>query len=144
MLYAVSCAIKQNKPIFLDYTGHGCANCRDVEARVWSDASILPLLKNELVVLALYGDDKKLTLPENERYKNEFGKEVTTLGKQASDFMYSKFKQQAQPYYTMLVIDSKASVKGKLVLREVQPPMSYTLDVSLFRKFLEKGLKGYL
>ena len=139
---AINCAGAQNKPIFLDFTGHGCANCRDMEARVWSDPTVLPLLQKEVVMLALYGDDKKVTIPENEHYSNDFGKETKTLGKQSSDLMYSKFRQQAQPYYAMLAVDTKASKNGKIVLRELQPAQSYDLNIGNFRKFIENGVKS--
>lgn len=139
---AINCAVTQNKPIFLDFTGHGCANCRDMEARVWSDPSILPLLKKEVVMLALYGDDKKLTIPENEQYTNSFGKQITTLGKQASDLMYSKFQQQAQPYYVLLAVDVESSKNGKIVLRELQPAQGYDLNIGNFKQFIGNGLKA--
>ena len=61
---ALECAEKQNKPLFIDFTGHGCVNCREMEATVWSDPEVLKRLKNDYVVVALYVDEKT-ELPES-------------------------------------------------------------------------------
>lgn len=81
---AMSIAKIKNKPLFIDFTGHGCVNCREMEANVWSDPAVLDLLENEFVVVALYVDDKT-TLPENEWIKSSYdGKVKKTLGKKMS------------------------------------------------------------
>ncbi len=64
---ALACAREQGKPLFIDFTGHGCVNCREMEARVWSDPAVLERLKNDFVVVALYVDDRG-ELPEDEWY----------------------------------------------------------------------------
>ncbi len=82
---ALKCAKAQNKPLFIDFTGHGCVNCREMEQSVWSDPRILNMLKNDYVVVALYVDDKK-TLPEDEWYISDYdGKQKKTLGKKNAD-----------------------------------------------------------
>ncbi|MCA6416025.1 MAG: thioredoxin family protein [Cytophagales bacterium] len=82
---ALACARQQNKPLFIDFTGHGCTNCREMEARVWSDPQVLQRLKNDFVVVALYVDDKT-KLPENEWYTSSYDKKVKkTIGKQNAD-----------------------------------------------------------
>lgn len=68
---ALKCAQAQNKPLFIDFTGHGCVNCREMEQTVWSDPRVLDMLRNDFVVVALYVDDKT-TLPENEWYVSEY------------------------------------------------------------------------
>ena len=59
-------AAKVGKPVFIDFTGHGCVNCREMEARVWSDPEVLEILRDDDVICALYSDDKKV-LPEEGR-----------------------------------------------------------------------------
>lgn len=72
---ALECAQKQNKPIFIDFTGHGCVNCREMEATVWSDPRVLKRLKNDYVVVALYVDEKT-ELPESEWYVSAHDQKV--------------------------------------------------------------------
>ena len=88
---ALKCAKAQNKPLFIDFTGHGCVNCREMEQSVWSDPRILNMLKNDYVVVALYVDDKK-TLPEDEWYISDYdGKQKKTLGKRMLTFRSNIF-----------------------------------------------------
>ena len=90
------------KPVLLDFTGHACVNCRKMEERVWSDAKVLEVLKNEIVLISLYVDDKR-SLPENEKYTSETtGKKIKTIGNKWSDFQIKKYKANAQPYYVLL------------------------------------------
>lgn len=99
---ALKCAQAQNKPLFIDFTGHGCVNCREMEQTVWSDPRVLDMLRNDFVVVALYVDDKT-TLPENEWYVSEYdGKKKKTLGKKNADFQIKKFDSNAQPNYILL------------------------------------------
>lgn len=95
-------AKKVGLPVLLDFTGHACVNCRKMEERVWSDPKILPILKNDIVLISLYVDDKR-DLPENEQYISEItGKKVITIGKKWSEFQIKKYKANAQPYYVLL------------------------------------------
>ena len=81
---AMEAAIAQDKPLFIDFTGHGCVNCREMEQRVWSDPEVQRLLREEFVVVSLYGDDKKnvpeedwVTLPNGKVLKeNLVGKDI--------------------------------------------------------------------
>lgn len=73
-------AAKVDKPLFIDFTGHGCVNCREMEARVWSDPQVLDILRRDYVIAALYSDDKKV-LPENEWVTADSGKVLKSLGK---------------------------------------------------------------
>ena len=130
---ALECAKEQDKPLFIDFTGHGCVNCREMEARVWSDAEVLDRLRNEYVVVALYVDDKT-TLPESEWVTSEYdGKVKKSIGKVNADFQISRFKINAQPYYCLLDTD------GNLLV----PPMGYNLNVSEFVGFLDEGLSKF-
>lgn len=130
---AVSYAKKVKKPLFIDFTGHGCVNCRKMEEYVWSDPQVLKRLKENYVVVALYVDDKT-TLPESEWYTSEYdGKVKKTLGKQNFDFQITRFNGNAQPYYVLLDNNEEPLLR----------PKSYDAEVSNFIQFLDKGLKEF-
>ena len=129
----LACAKAQNKPIFIDFTGHGCVNCREMEASVWSDTRVLDLLENEFVIIALYVDDKQ-KLPESDWVTSTYdGKVKKTLGKKYADFQITRFGVNAQPYYVLLDYD-------ETMLAE---PKSYNLNPDHFIEFLNKGLKKF-
>ena len=126
---ALACAKAQNKPLFIDFTGHGCVNCREMEANVWSDPKVLELLKTKYVVVALYVDDKK-SLPESEWFKSTYdGKTKKTIGAKFADLQITRFGVNAQPFYVLL------DHQGQLLV----PPRAYDLNVQKFVDFLEKG-----
>ena len=125
-------AAKVDKPIFIDFTGHGCVNCREMEARVWSDPAVLDLLRNEFVIVALYTDDK-MPLPQSEWVTTESGKTLKTLGKVNANYALTRFGVNAQPYYVI-------QGKGGEVLGT---PRGYDLDVTGFVEFLRKGVEEY-
>ena len=130
---AVACSKKQNKPIFIDFTGHGCVNCREMEADVWSDPRVLKLLRNNYVILALYVDDK-YKLPKDEWVKSTYnGKILKTLGKKNANFQIVKFGVNAQPFYVLM--DNKGDV--------LVQPKAYDLNVDHFIRFLKQGIKNY-
>ncbi len=130
---ALACAKEQNKPIFVDFTGHGCVNCREMEARVWSDPAVLERLQNDFIMLALYVDEKK-ELPESEWYTSEYDSKVKkTIGKQNADFQIRRFNNNAQPYYVIL------DASGELIVE----PIAYERDISKFLEFLEKGKDNF-
>ena len=129
----MACARKQNKPVFIDFTGHGCVNCREMEANVWSDPRVLERLKNNFVVIALYVDDKS-TLPESEWITSTYdGKVKKTLGKKYADFQISRYGVNAQPYYVLL--DGK---EQKLI-----EPRAYDLNADHFVEFLDTALAEF-
>ncbi len=98
----VEYAKEVDKPILLDFTGHACVNCRKMEERVWSDPKILDILKNDIVLISLYVDDKR-SLPESEQYVSETtGKKIKSIGNKWSDFQIKKYNINAQPYYVLL------------------------------------------
>jgi thiol:disulfide interchange protein DsbD len=130
----LDCAKKLNKPVFIDFTGHGCVNCREMEARVWSDPRVLKRLREDYVIIALYVDDKKIHLPESEWVISTYdGKVKKTLGKKNQDFQISRFNQNTQPLYALLNPD------GELLV----PTRSYNLDIEDFIDFLDSGLEAY-
>jgi thiol:disulfide interchange protein len=129
----MACARKQNKPVFIDFTGHGCVNCREMEANVWSDPRVLERLRNQFVVIALYVDDKS-TLPESEWVTSTYdGKVKKTLGKKYADFQIAKYGVNAQPYYVLL--DNKEQMLVK--------PKAYDLNADHFVEFLDSALAEF-
>ncbi len=130
---AKECARIQNKPIFIDFTGHGCVNCREMEARVWSDPRVLKILKEDYVIAALYVDDKT-ELPEKDWYISEYdGKTKKSIGKQNADYQIVKYVNNAQPFYVLM--DAEENMLFE--------PKAYDLDIENFIRFLESGIKKY-
>jgi len=128
-------ARKTGKPIFLDFTGHGCVNCRKMEAAVWSDEQVLERLRNEYVIISLYVDDRT-RLPEDQQYVSDFGgreRTIRTVGNKWSDFQARRFGINSQPYYVLL--DHQE--------RPLAPPYSYNTNVSQFIEFLDAGISAF-
>lgn len=121
---------KTGKPVFIDITGHGCVNCREMEARVWSDPQVLALLRDDYVICALYTDDKTV-LPESEWVTTPSGKVLKTLGKINSNFALQAYGVAAQPYYIL------QSPEGK----QLTAPRSYDLSIDGFLTFLRSGVE---
>ncbi len=121
------------KPIFVDFTGHGCTNCREMENRVWSDPEVLKRLRENFVLVALYVDDKVIEMPQNEWYTNKSGKQVKLLGKKNAEIQTEKFNTNSQPYYVILDSD------GNLLVS----PRAYDLNIEAFKKFLDSGAEAY-
>ena len=132
MKEAEAYAEKVGKPIFIDFTGHGCVNCREMEARVWADPAVQQILRDEYVIVALYTDDK-MPLPESDWVTTESGKVLKTLGKVNANYALTRFGVNAQPYYVL-------QGKGGVVLGE---PRGYDLSVEGFVEFLQKGVEEY-
>jgi thiol:disulfide interchange protein DsbD len=100
-------AKKVGKPVFLDFTGHSCTNCRKMENAVWPDPEVLKRLKNDFVVVSLYVDDRT-ELSEAEKYVSKYtGKKVKTLGNRNVDLQVSKFNSNAQPLY--VIVDAEGN-----------------------------------
>lgn len=124
-------AEKADKPLFINFTGLGCMNCREMEARVLSDSQITEMLRNDYVVVDLFGDDKR-EAPESSWITTENGKVLKTVGKINSYYVLKEYGINAQPYYIL-------KGHGRLLSQ----PRSYNLDVEAFREFLRKGLEEY-
>ena len=132
MKEAEAYAAKVGKPIFIDFTGHGCVNCREMEARVWSDPTVQQILRDEYVIVALYTDDK-MPLPESDWVVTESGKTLKSLGKVNANYALTRFGVNAQPYYVL-------QGKNGAILGE---PRGYDLSVEGFVNFLRKGVEEY-
>ncbi len=123
-----------NKPLFLDFTGHGCVNCREMEARVWSDPRVLKKLKEDYIVVSLYTDDKT-SLPENEQFNSEILKtQVNTIGKKFQHLQAEKYGTVAQPYYVLL------DTEGEKLVAE---PIGVEFNIEAYLAYLDKGLAEF-
>ncbi len=130
---AIACARQQKKPLFIDFTGHGCTNCREMEAVVWSDPDVLQRLQDDFVVVALYVDDKT-ELPDNEWYTSAYDQKIKkTIGKQNADLQITKLNNNAQPFYVLVGSDERVLVS----------PYGYDKSVESFVKFLDEGKSKY-
>lgn len=130
---AIACARQQNKPLFIDFTGHGCTNCREMEANVWSDPQVLQRLREDYIVVALYVDDKT-ELPATEWYTSTYDKKVKkTIGKQNADLQITRLNNNAQPFYVLLGKDERVLVT----------PYGYNLSPEKFVAFLDEGKKKF-
>jgi thioredoxin-related protein len=130
---AIACARQQNKPLFIDFTGHGCTNCREMEANVWSDPKVLQRLRDDYVVVALYVDDKT-ELPESDWYTSSYDNKVKkTIGKQNADLQITRLNNNAQPFYVLLGKDERVLVT----------PYGYNLSAEKFAAFLDEGKKRF-
>ncbi|SHE71261.1 thiol:disulfide interchange protein DsbD [Pedobacter caeni] len=128
----VAYAKKVKKPVLLDFTGHACVNCREMEANVWSVKEIFSKLNNDYVIIQLYVDDKT-ELMENEKFKSKFsGRDVKTLGNKWSDFQASRFNSNSQPFYVLLGHDEQL----------LSPPTG-AVKAGEYLEFLDSGLKTF-
>lgn len=126
-------AKEKNLPVLIDFTGHACVNCRKMEERVWSEPQILEVLKNDVVLVSLYVDDKR-ELPESEKYVSETtGKEIESIGNKWSDFQISRYKANAQPYYVLIDHDEEMLVA----------PSAYEPDADDYYSWLKKGIENF-
>ncbi|GGC91322.1 thiol:disulfide interchange protein DsbD [Flavobacterium lutivivi] len=126
-------AKKVNKPIMIDFTGYACVNCRKMEINVWSDEKVLDVLKNKVVLISLYVDDKR-ELPENERtISKTTGKEIVTYGNKWTDFIISKYKTNTQPYYVLTDLNEN----------NLNEPISYTPNIDEYLAWLNDGISKF-
>ena len=127
---ALAAAKQTGKPVFVDVTGHGCVNCREMEQRVWNDPAALEILRNDFVICALYVDDKYKLAEEDWVTDTENGKVYKDLGRVNSYMARKRFNVNAQPNYVLLSPDGEILV----------PTHSYDLSVDNFIKFLKSGV----
>jgi len=129
----LACAKQQNKPVLIDFTGHGCVNCKVMERTVWPDPEVMKRLRNDYIIVALYVDEQT-ELPESEWITSAVdGKVKKTLGRKNVDFEISRFNVNAQPYYVLL------DTTGEVLV----PPRAFDTDVQGFIDFLDQGLEAF-
>ena len=126
-------AKEAGKPVFVDVTGHGCVNCREMESRVWSDPTVYSMLQNDFVIVALYSDDKQKLDKEDWVTDAETGKVYKDLGRANSYTARTLWNVNAQPNYVLL------SPEGEMLV----PVRGYDLSIDGFVSFLQSGLDAY-
>ena len=123
---AQALAKASGKKVFVDITGHGCVNCREMEARVWSDPRVLQRLRDDYVIASLYVDDKT-KLPEESWVTTDSGKLLKDVGRVNSHLVLQRFGVNSQPNYFILDGDGNT----------LAGPRGYNLDTDAFVKFLD-------
>lgn len=127
-------AIEVNKPIMLDFTGWGCVNCRKMEEQVWSDPRVLGILREDIVIISLYVDDRE-KLPEEERYVSDItGKDIKTIGNKWSDFQIRHYKANSQPQYVIIGHDG---------LQPLVETAAYDPDIEAYIDWLQRGIAKF-
>ena len=122
----IAAAAAQGKKVFVDITGHGCVNCREMEARVWSAPEVLKRLANDFVIVSLYVDDKA-KLPEDKWVTTPEGKVLKDVGRVNSNMVLNRFGVNSQPNY--FILDGEGNT--------LAGPRGYSLDIDGFVKFLD-------
>jgi len=127
-------AEKVNKPILIDFTGWGCVNCRKMEEQVWSDPKVLDILRNDVVLISLYVDEREV-LPKEEQYVSKVtGKKIRTVGNKWSDFQIKHYRSNSQPQYIIIGHDSMKPLNGTT---------AYDPDIQLYVNWLKEGIAEF-
>ena len=127
---ALEAAKKQNKPIFVDVTGHACNNCREMETRVWSDPRVKEMLDKDYIICALYVDDRMELEPED-YFTNKNGVVMKTLGRKNNAIAVERFGVNAQPGYVLLSPEEEI----------LMPVRGYDDSIEGFISFLQGGIE---
>ncbi|MFZ2284232.1 MAG: cytochrome c biogenesis protein CcdA [Lutibacter sp.] len=127
-------AKKVNKPVMIDFTGYACVNCRKMEQNVWAKDEILPILKNELILISLYVDDKR-ALADGEEIDSKLypGKKLKYIGQKWSEFQIINYGANAQPFYVLMDHNEENLIE----------PVAYTPDVEQYHNWLKKGVANF-
>jgi thiol:disulfide interchange protein len=127
------CAAKLNKPVLIDFKGHACANCKKMDARVWSDPEVQKRIKENFVLVGLYLDDRT-SLPANEVFVSKIdGKEKKTLGKKNEDIEITMFNTNSLPLYAIVDPSGKPLVE----------PRGTDFDIKAYLQWLDNGLREF-
>tara|TARA_B110000459_G_scaffold193938_1_gene232785 strand:- start:1645 stop:3753 length:2109 start_codon:yes stop_codon:yes gene_type:complete len=137
---ALAYAKKVNKPLFIDFTGKACVNCRKMEGNVWGKPGVIEVLRDKVVIVSLYVDDKT-ELPKKEHETVEYApgkfKEITQVGHKWSYFQASKYKKNTQPYYIMIGPEGEDLSNGGA-------DYEHHGSTDLFKNWLDDGMAAYL
>ena len=126
-------ARKVNKPVLIDFSGHGCVNCRKMEASVWTDPQVKRLLEEQYILITLMVDDKSRLPASIAVTEGERNRRLKTIGDKWSYLQRVKFGANAQPFYVILDNDAKP----------LAPPYAFDEDAAKYARFLADGLKQY-
>ena len=120
-------AKENNMPVFLDFNGFGCVNCRKMEAAVLSKPEVAEHM-HKYVLISLIVDDK--TKLEEPIVLEENGKTTTlkTIGDKWSHMQRVQYQSNAQPYYVQL------DANGNKI---VETSYAYDEDIEKFLNWLE-------
>ena len=127
-------ARQQGKPVFIDFTGKTCANCREMEHYVWPDAEVKRLLNEDFVMVSLYCDANTIELPESDWVTTESGRTIKSLGQKNLNYQKTAFNMNAQPYYVIIDADGKVLTKENY---------KYDRDVQKFIDWLNEGKNNF-
>ncbi len=127
-------ARQAGRPIFVDFTGKNCANCREMEHYVWTDTEVKKILNEDFVMVSLFCDENTIELPENEWVTDDKGKTLKTLGRRNGYLQRSQFNMNAQPYYVIINADGKVLTKENY---------KYDRDVQKFIDWLNEGKNNF-
>ncbi len=129
----LACAKKLGKPVLIDFKGHACANCKEMDARVWSDPGVQQRLRDNFVLVALYVDDRT-KLPENEVFVSKVdGKEKKTIGKKNEDIEISMFNTNTLPLYAIVDPSGKPLIETR----------GTDFDIQAYIDWLDRGAEAY-
>ena len=129
----MACAREKNMPVLLDFKGHACSNCKEMEGKVWSDPEVLKRLQNDYIIIALYTDDRT-KLPESEWITSSYdGKVKKTLGKKNLDLQIAHYSTNTQPFYVLVDADGNP----------LEEPRGHNLDIQAFREWLDLGMSKF-
>ena len=126
-------AAKLGKPVFLDFSGFGCVNCRKMEGSVFEDAGVKKTISDEFITIKLMVDDKKELDKPMIVEENGKKREIKTVGDKWSYLQRHKFNSNSQPYY--VVLDKNGNM--------MSGPFAYKEDIPAFQKFLDTGVNNY-
>lgn len=124
----------QKKMVMLDFTGHACVNCRKMEANVWTDPQVLSFLKNNVIIIQLYVDDRTELAVEDQQ-KTSAGKLLKTIGSKWSYLQASQFESNSQPFYVLM----NSSNRQVLV-----KPKGADYDPITYLNYLNEGLAAFV
>ena len=128
-------AKKENKPLFVDFTGWTCVNCRKMEETVWVDDEIKQILKDKYIMVSLYVDEK-IELPKDQQFVYKSGnlvREIKTVGNKWATLQAETFNNQAQPFYVVLSPDSTLLI----------PSEDYNPSAKEYAKWLNCGVNAF-
>jgi thiol:disulfide interchange protein DsbD len=129
----LACAQKLNKPVLIDFKGHACANCKQMDARVWSDPEVQRRIRENFVLVALYVDDRT-KLPDNEVFISKIdGREKKTMGKKNEDIEISMFNSNTLPLYAIVDPSGKPLVETR----------GTDFDIQAYINWLDRGAGAY-
>lgn len=122
------------KPVMIDFTGWACVNCRKMEQTVWIKPNVLQILKNDVILISLYVDDKrKLEDDEIVDSKLKLGKKLKYIGQKWSELQTIKYKTNTQPYYVLMDHDEN----------NLNTPVAYTPDADEYFSWLRDGIDKF-